>query len=91
MCFLPSQVCKASHEKKAHMNTHFPMTEQLRGLISSSHFEKLYDRDLCSSRVPKAACCRSRVYVNACRSAVCLQEPRSCVVSSAAACQAVAV
>ena len=52
---------KRRTEKGPHEHALPPMTERLRGLISSSHFEKLVDRDLCSSRVPKAACCRSRV------------------------------
>ena len=50
-----------ARKKGPHEHALPPMTERLRGLISSSHFEKLVDRDLCSSRVPKAACCRSRV------------------------------
>ena len=58
---MPSQVCGASHEKANSMNTHFAMIDRLRGLPSSSNFERPYVRGMCSCCVHEAASCRTRV------------------------------
>jgi hypothetical protein len=64
-CFLPSQVCGASHEKDKFMNTHYYKIDRPRALRSLSHFEKPVDREMCSSLRRYAACFRACVmYVN---------------------------
>ena len=59
--FSPSQVCGASQSKPHRMDTHYYKIDRLRGLRSSSLFERSYVRVMCSLCVHEAACCRTHV------------------------------
>ena len=90
LCLFTVAGLRALCRKAKFMNTHCFIVDRLRGLRSSSLFERSVVRGLCNLCVHKAACCCTHI-CQCTPSAVCLQRSCSCVVCPAVAYPAVAV